>query len=404
MTFPCSLGVPGGGTRDCLQTAQHLQAAGAKVTVLPVATHELSRFPRRRMPDEMAGEAQEAELREHGVEVVRVPRSRIHFLLDGLAARQVISRLLDETEVDAVLAWHHEAAFLPGWLRSRGIPLGMIAGAGDYADRWGRGWRHDRWLRNRCLARPMREADIVFPRSHYTGRQLVDEFAVKPERICVVPCGLDPAFAEVGRQPSGQVKRLIYFGWFAPFKGIFDTLEALGRIKADGLTDWRLAVAGWGDDEAVRRAARDHGIADRVELLGRLEPAALREQLARADLAILPSQMESFGMAVAEAQATGLPVVAYAAGAVPEVVVSGETGWLVPVGRKDLLAASVAEALTDPARTIRMGLAGRERVAGRFTWEGTARSMLAALDKILGVGDRDRVTTNVPSSGSDSPT
>jgi glycosyltransferase involved in cell wall biosynthesis len=145
----------------------------------------------------------------------------------------------------------------------------------------------------------------------------------------------------------------------------------------------RLRVVGHGDPGPVRTRARELGLEDRIALVGGLDRAGVAAELARAQLALLPSHTESFGLAVAEAQAAGLAVVGFAAGAVPEVVVDGETGWLVETGRADLLAGALAAALDDPLRTHRAGQAGRERVRARFSWRRAAERTRAGLEEAL---------------------
>jgi glycosyltransferase involved in cell wall biosynthesis len=110
-----------------------------------------------------------------------------------------------------------------------------------------------------------------------------------------------------------------------------------------------------------------------------MDDASLRAALADADLALLPSWSESFGLAIAEAQAAALPVVAYAAGSVPEVVEDGVTAWLAPVRDVAALAERLHAACADPEGAHRMGLAGRARVLARFRWEETAERLLDEL-------------------------
>jgi glycosyltransferase involved in cell wall biosynthesis len=91
--------------------------------------------------------------------------------------------------------------------------------------------------------------------------------------------------------------------------------------------------------------------------------------------------VEAFGLSIAEAQASGLPVVAYQAGSVPEIVANGETGWLVPLRNVTALAEALAEALGNPAECRRRGEAARSRAA-RFKWEDTARTIFAGLETL----------------------
>jgi glycosyltransferase involved in cell wall biosynthesis len=176
---------------------------------------------------------------------------------------------------------------------------------------------------------------------------------------------------------------VLYFGRLTHEKGIFDALSALGRLSASAAGDWRLRVAGWGDAQAVRARARELGLEQRIDFLGPLSRGELAGELASAQLALLPSWSESFGLANAEAQAAGVAVVAYAAGAVPEVVLDGETGWLAPPRDVPALAAALASALADPAERARRGAAGRARVLERFTWESAARATLAGLEEAV---------------------
>jgi glycosyltransferase involved in cell wall biosynthesis len=162
-------------------------------------------------------------------------------------------------------------------------------------------------------------------------------------------------------------------------KGIKDLLLALARVRELGGSSWELQVAGWGDVESLRDAASELGIIGQVTFLGRLNHQELCPVLEWADLAILPSHAESFGLSIAEAQAAGLPVISCKTGAVPEIVDDGSTGWLVETGDTEALASAVLAAMSEPELAFRMGMAGRERIATKFTWEATARQMMDGL-------------------------
>jgi len=376
MTFPLSLGTPGGGPQDCFELCRNMCLAGAEVTLLAVAG-STSRFPRPALSSETSGAAQAAKLTEAGVRVIHVPPHPVHFRLDGLPMRKAVKRLLSEQDFDVLIGWWHEASFLHALSRARGMVFAINAAA-SYRQIYERLQRRKvGWL----LSGPLRKADVIFVRSDFTRRELVECVGIEDRHVRKVHCGVRPGFFDIPRAAPETIDRLIYFGSLTPGKGVFDLIAALGRLKDTDLGDWRLRIVGFGEQDPVRAAAREHGLTHRIEILGGLGPEALMEQLEWAQMAVLPSHSESFGLAVVESQASGLPVIAYDAGAVPEVLADGISGWLVPVARTDLLAEAIAAAMRAPQATGRIGLAGRERVARLYAWERTAQETLTALEE-----------------------
>ena len=170
---------------------------------------------------------------------------------------------------------------------------------------------------------------------------------------------------------------MLYCGRLTREKGILDLIDALGRLRSER---WSLRVAGAGDADAVARLAESRGVTDRTVLLGPIDEVAVARELADAHLAVLPSHQESFGLAVAEAQLAGLPVVAYDVGAVGEIAADGDTAWLVPKGRVELLAEAIGQALRRPEESHRRGQAARERSHRMFLGRSAGREILAILD------------------------
>ncbi|MBW4665689.1 MAG: glycosyltransferase family 4 protein [Chroococcus sp. CMT-3BRIN-NPC107] len=369
ITHQHSLSSHGGGTLSCLQIAQQLQKMGVDVVLVPISNNPT------------------IELKASSVEVIPVVPNRIHYLFNGIEVAKSLEKLIAKKQVDAVLSWDYEAAFLPKLLKSKQIFFGMIASSPSYET-----WKNrntklplvkavtDNWFR----WRPLKAADVVFVSSNFTRTELMTLFQIAPEQIKTIHRGIDTVFGKVQRTYREKISQLIFYGSLAPLKGVFDVIKALGSVAAQGQHHWRLKIAGWGDEELVKKAARDRGIEDKVILLGRLDSIALAEELAKADLAILPSHAESFGRAIAEAQAAGLPVISYDVGSIPEIVEKDVTGWLVPLDRIDLLAEATLLAIADPQNTFAMGIAGRERVARLFSWEQTARAILKGIEEAKG--------------------
>ena len=129
----------------------------------------------------------------------------------------------------------------------------------------------------------------------------------------------------------------------------------------------------------VRALIRDHALEDRVSLIGDLDADALAAEYDRADLFVLPTLYEGYGMAVAEALARGLPVVSTATGAIADLV--GDAGIVVPPGDARRLPSALSRVLGDPelrARLTANAAAARDRLP---TWDAAAAAMADVLDR-----------------------
>lgn len=157
---------------------------------------------------------------------------------------------------------------------------------------------------------------------------------------------------------------LVHVSNFRPVKRVPDVLEVFARVQAERPA--RLLLVGDGPDRTkVARRVRELGLSRKVSFLGtRVEFA---EYLRHADLFVLPSEMESFGLAALEALASGVPVLAAAVGGLPEVVRDGRTGRLCPAGDVQSMAEAARALLDDDARRDAMAHAARADVLERFT-------------------------------------
>ncbi|WP_129311214.1 glycosyltransferase [Streptomyces sp. L2] len=199
------------------------------------------------------------------------------------------------------------------------------------------------------------------------------------DRISVVPCGVDPdQFAPVGppRAALGWRRRLLAVGRLVPRKGYDRAIRALA-----GVPDAELLVAGGpeadmlgADPEAERlnNIADDHGVTDRVTLLGGVSRTRMPRLMSSADLVLSLPRYEPFGIVPLEAMACATPVVATAVGGQLDTVVDGTTGVLVPADDGHDLGAVVRDLLADPDLLARYGAAGRRRVLAHYTWDRVA--------------------------------
>lgn len=181
---------------------------------------------------------------------------------------------------------------------------------------------------------------------------------VVPNPAAVPP--VVPARPQPVREPV-----VLCLGRLCTAKGTYDLLDAMPGIL-ERIPGVRLHLGGDGETAAVaERLAREPWGA-RVRLLGWVSGTDKDRELAGAALFVQPSHAEGLPMALLEAMGWGLPVVATPVGAVPQVVEDGVTGRLVPVGDPAVLAAAVADLLSDPAAAADLGAAARLSVTGRF--------------------------------------
>ena len=392
ITYPFPLGRATGGARMTREIARHIGRAGARVTILPVsAPMGRAWFPRATLEREFRGEEFDAELARDSVEVRRVERHPLHWGLDAANVRDAVARVLDAGPVDAVLSYYNEAAYLPDLVQARGIPFGYISTWQSYeralsVELPGVPGFLRAGLVQRWIVEPHRRADVLFATSNFTRDELVRFVGVSPERVELCPLGVQPEFLEVPRAPAADlhepITRLLFFGRIIPSKGALDVIRAVRLLADRGIDGFQVRFRGQGDHAWAREAAAEHGVSDRVEVLGPASDGELLAELEQAQLAVMPSHFEAFGLVFAEAQAAGLPVVAYRAGSVPEVVEDGVTGWLAPAQDVEGLAECLAAALGDPDETRRRGAAARDRVRRLFTWAHTADTILGKLEEI----------------------
>lgn len=390
ITYPHSMGAGGGGTIGCIQIAKHLRAQGARVTIASVTTMSRDRrlFRNPPLPEERVGAQQEEELRAAGVEVVRIAPHPVHYYLDGIPTRRTVKRLLAQRRYDVALGWHQEFAHLPRWLQRRGIVAGLFT-SGWYRDfkdirkvTPNRKLRAHLWVQGKLLRMSLDKVDVVIAISEFTKREVHGSFGVPLERFQVAPWGVDPIFAAAERKPERAIRRFVFFGSPDPRKGGLETIDAFGEVAKAGVTDWHLTVI-WPHRQKLEQKVREHSLEGKVTILDPMSHAGLARALAEAQVAILPSKFESFGLACAEAQMSGIPVIAYDVGGVSEVVHDGATGWLVENERTDLLPAAIAAAMANPERTFAMGLAGREHIQRNYSWEKTAATIRGRLERLV---------------------
>lgn len=244
----------------------------------------------------------------------------------------------------------------------------------------------------------------VVTTSRWARQYLVDTYRLPADRVHVAPPGADGARADgmdrvtgVGGIPAGG-GRLLCVAAVTRLKGLdvlVDALTALAgasRSAGPGERDWRCTCVGALDLEPafvarLRAAVEEGGLAGRVAFTGPLDRDGLDAAYDAADLLVLPSRTESWGMVVTEALARGVPVVASDVGGVPESLGRGpdgiRPGLLVPPGDPSALADALTCWLTDPELRRRLRTAAAARRAHLPGWDHPAALVSGALSVVL---------------------
>jgi len=227
----------------------------------------------------------------------------------------------------------------------------------------------------------VRRADRVIATSAHSARRIVEDYGIPSERIRIVPEPIDlarwtDALGAARTEGQGIAASVLCVAHLYPRKNVATLLEAFARVGSEAT----LRIVGTGPEaERLAQRARHPDLTGRVELLGHVPFERLAAEYRRADVFCLPSRQEGFGIVFLEAMAAGLPIVAARAAAVPELVLDGECGLLVPPEDAGALCGALQSLLSDAALRQRLGEAGRRRVRN-YDASVVASRFLEALD------------------------
>ena len=267
---------------------------------------------------------------------------------------------------------------------------------------------HCDWLADlsrTMMARRLESADLVLGCSDHVARRIRARFPSAATRVETRLDGVDvDRFQPVVDPPP---RKLLFTGRVAPDKGVHVLCDAFRELRVrfpdvelelvgpEALVPREMQVALSNDplvraldvfygrsyvEELRQRLGEDAGA---VRISGLVPADRMPERYATATIAVLPSFEEAFGLPIVEAMATGLPVVATRVGGIPDIVVDGRTGLLVPPGDARELAAALGRLLDDPALARQLGIAGRERVVELYSWDVLAERTLELYRRLL---------------------
>ncbi len=311
-----------------------------------------------------------------------------------------------------------------GVFAGRALPEGLVAWAvgrlrrakvliyahGEELTGWGRG----RKFQAMCFA--LRRADHVLANSDFTRDTLISLIGVRPQRIVMTYPTVDVEryrpglpFADL-RQGIGlrdDQPLVLSVGRLQRRKGFDQVVRSLPGLVARGI-DVHYAIVGIGDDrDYLLGLAREHGVSDRLHLLGHVPPADLPRWYNACDLFVMPNRdiegdTEGFGLVFMEANACGKPVIAGRAGGTGSAVEDGLNGLRVDGESVAAVEDAIARLLQHPQQARRLGDAGRHRTASRFTSDQRAELIRRLITEPAPARDRDGAASDARTGASSS--
>ncbi|MBF8267294.1 MAG: glycosyltransferase family 1 protein [Dehalococcoidia bacterium] len=234
--------------------------------------------------------------------------------------------------------------------------------------------------------------DRIVASSQHEKEAMVRLYNARGHKIEVIPCGVDvelfrPMNQRLARRSLGvrDPKVVLFVGRIEPLKGVDILIRAMAQLEQRDSVRALIVGGEPGGDPEIRRLeamASELGISSQVSFLGRVEQEQLPTYYNAADVCVVPSYYESFGLVALEAMACGTPVIASRVGGLPTVVKGGVTGYLIPWRCPEPFADGLDVLLKSPAIRRAMGRASR-RLALGMRWSDTAEQMLALYQLLL---------------------
>lgn len=219
--------------------------------------------------------------------------------------------------------------------------------------------------------------------SSSSATDIITDFGVSPDQLHVVPLGVDTSVFTPSAQPRVSGRLIAIASADTPLKGVANLLQAVAKLRTKRDVELQL-VAKLEPNGPTEKLIAELGISDIVHTSSGLSDAELARLFASAEIACIPSLYEGFSLPAVEAMASGTPIVASRAGALPEVLgPDGGCARLVRPGDADELIRVLGELLASPDHLRRLGLAGRQRALDVYSWESVAAQTVRVYERAM---------------------
>ncbi len=332
----------------------------------------------------------------NGVNFVPTKSTDKLFPLDNWSYNRSLTKNSEAYNADIFEIHNNSAYGFPKALEKRSLKKPFIHLIhGPLADEFEQGLKNEHQtvrikLANRIMKRQAKQeedmakkASLIVAVSKYSYNKILEHYNVEERKVRIIPNGVDvekfkPTDAKASKHEFnlGNEPTVLFVGSLVPRKGLPYLVEAAKKVVKQQ-ANTKFVIVGDGPlrkqlDESLNNAR----LMDNFMFLGNLKEDQLSAIYSAADVFVLPSIQEGQGIVLLEAQACGIPVVAFGEGGVYEAVRDKETGFLVDLGNSGGLADELLKLLGDDALRKKMGAAGRRFVTENFTWDLCAQRML----------------------------
>jgi len=323
--------------------------------------------------------------------------------LDNWFFNRSLSRTTEAYEADVYEAHNVSGYGFPNALKKRNLKKPFVHVVhGPLRDEYEQALHSQQGFRGRLANMFMRrlaglekktaqQASLIVAVSRYSADKIVKHYNVNAAKIRVVPNGVDTERFKPEENSTetkqkfglGSEPCLLFVGSLIPRKGLPYLVEAAKKVVKEKANTQILIVGDGPSRSPLNASIASGGLAGNFRFLGSLKDSQLPKIYNCADVFVLPSVQEGQGIVLLEAQASGVPVVAFDAGGVKEAVRDGETGLLVKPGDTDGLAEALIKLLNNKQLRATLGQNGRRFVNANYTWDVSAKKMLEVYREAL---------------------
>ncbi|MDC0947832.1 glycosyltransferase [Gammaproteobacteria bacterium] len=282
------------------------------------------------------------------------------------------------------------------YLSSYGLLAALVPARIKIVSAWGSDvyvYPKSRWWRSSLLRFVLWRADYILSTSKAMAGELA-AYTTKP--ITITPFGIDLNQFFLGGNALELKDGMVTIGIVKSIKPVYgiDTLIRAMAIVSKRRDDLnvRLIVIGGGSEKEIstlKTEAERLGISEQVDFLGECPHNRIHQMHQLIDIACYPSHFESFGVSILESSASGRPVIVSDVGGLPEVVVNGKTGLVVPVRNEKALADAILRMIERPEWARELGQNGRRRVEQKYDWQRNVKTMVGIYQKTVALDSSD---------------